>query len=102
MDALIIFGCIFAPTFVGSMLSAGRDQILFETRPRTRRWVVAALMAVAALLLLAIGLPFAWVLALVLPGPLGSGLGDWVGSGEWIVAKYKVQGFLGRRGSGQD
>ncbi len=102
MDALIIFGCIFAPTFVGSMLAAGRDQILFETRPRSRRWVVAGFMAVAALLLLAIGLPFAWVLALVLPGPLGSGLGDWVGSGEWIVARYKLLGLFGRRDSGPD
>ena len=96
MDPLIIFVCIFAPTFTMSLLSAGRDQILFETREKSRRSVVLLMMAAALIALLALGLPPAWALALVLPGPLGSGIGDWVGSGQWIVLRHRIERLLGR------
>ncbi|MGB7982339.1 MAG: hypothetical protein WCF36_16280 [Candidatus Nanopelagicales bacterium] len=102
MDALIIFVCIFAPTFVLNLLSAGRDQLMFQTRPRGSRWFTGLAMAAATAILLAIGMPLAWVLALVLPGPLASVLGEWVGSGDWIVTKYRVLGLMRRRGSGLD
>jgi hypothetical protein len=96
MDPLIVFVCIFVPTFVLNLLSAGRDQILFETRPRTRRWVVLLLMAAAMMALLAVGLPLPWALALVLPGPLASGLGDWIGSGNWIATRHHLGRLFGR------
>jgi hypothetical protein len=96
MDPAIIFTCIFVPTFVLNLLSAGRDQILFETRPRTRRWVVVLLMAAGVLALRLVGLPLPWALALVLPGPLASALGDWIGGGSWIVARHRLGRLLGR------
>ncbi len=68
MDPLIVFVCIFLPTFVLNLLSAGRDQILFETRPKTRRWVVLLLMAAAMMALLA-----ARTAAAVGPGPRAAG-----------------------------
>jgi hypothetical protein len=96
MEPLIIFACIFAPTFVLNLLSAGRDQILFETRPKTRRWVVLVFMSAGMIALLAAGLSLPWALALVLPGPLASGLGDWIGSGNWIVTRHRLDRLLGR------
>jgi hypothetical protein len=96
MDPLIVFACIFVPTFVLNLLSAGRDQILFEQRPKTRRWVVLLFMAVGVIVLIMAGMPLAWALALVLPGPVASGLGDWIGSGDWIVLRYRLGRLLGR------
>lgn len=89
-DALIVFLAIFAPTFVLNLLSAGRDQMLFETHPRAGRWPTLVAMLLALGLLLSLGLPWPWALALVLPGPLGSGLGDWVGSGNWLVLRHRL------------
>jgi hypothetical protein len=96
MDALIVFTCIFIPTFVLNLLSAGRDQLLFQTRPKARRRVVLLLMVAAVIALRSVGLPLAWILALVLPGPLASGLGDWVGSGNWIATRSRVHRMFGR------
>jgi hypothetical protein len=96
MDALIVFACIFVPTFVLNLLSAGRDQMLFETRPRTRRWLVLLFMAAGVLALRSVGLPLPLTLALVLPGPLASGLGDWIGSGNWIATRYRLGRVFGR------
>jgi hypothetical protein len=96
MDPLIIFACIFVPTFVLNVLSAGRDQILFQTRKKASRWVTATAMVAAAGVLVAVGLPWTWTLALVLPGPLASVLGDWIGSGDWIVLGHRLGRLLGR------
>jgi hypothetical protein len=96
MDPLIVFTCIFLPTFVLNLLSAGRDAMLFETRPTTRRWVVLLLMAAAVIVLRILGLPLSWTLALVLPGPLASALGHWVGSGDWIAARHRLGRLFGR------
>ncbi len=96
MDPVIVFACIFVPTFVLNLLSAGRDQILFQTRKKASRWLTAAVMVVAAGVLVALGLPWMWALALVLPGPLASVLGDWIGSGDWIVLRYRLGRLLGR------
>jgi hypothetical protein len=96
MDPVIIFACIFVPTFVLNLLGAGRDQILFETRSRTSRWLVLLMMALAVGALLFVGLPLAWAFALVLPGPLASALGDWIGSGNWIVLRHRIGRLLGR------
>jgi hypothetical protein len=96
MDALIIFACIFIPTFVLNVLSAGRDQLLFQTRAKASRWFTAAAIVAAIAVLLVIGLPPSWALALVLPGPLASVLGDWVGSGDWIVLRHRVARLLGK------
>lgn len=96
MDALIVFACIFVPTFVLNLLSAGRDQILFETRPRTQRWLVLLFMAAGVLALRAVGMPLPLTLALVLPGPLASGLGDWIGSGNWIATRHRLGRMFGR------
>ena len=96
MDPLIVFTCIFLPTFVLNLLSAGRDVMLFETRPTTRRWVVLLFMAAAVIALRLLGLPLPWILALVLPGPLGSALGHWVGSGDWIETHHRLGRLFGR------
>jgi hypothetical protein len=96
MDPVIIFACIFVPTFVLNLLGAGRDQILFETRPKTRRWVVLLIMAIAMVALLLVGLPPTWAIALVLPGPLASALGNWIGGGYWIVLRHRIGRLLGR------
>jgi hypothetical protein len=96
MDPLIVFTCIFVPTFVLNLLSAGRDQILFETRPRTRRWVVVLFIVAGVIALLSVGLSLPWALALVLPGPVASGLGDWIGSGEWIATRHRLGRLFGR------
>jgi multisubunit Na+/H+ antiporter MnhB subunit len=90
MDPVIVFACIFAPTFVLNMLSAGRDQLLFQTRKRASRLGAAGAMVAATMVLVIVGLPWTWALALVLPGPLGSVLGDWVGSGNWIVLRHRI------------
>jgi uncharacterized membrane protein YdjX (TVP38/TMEM64 family) len=97
MDALIIFACIFIPTFVLNLLSAGRDQLLFQTRAKASRWFTAAAIVAASAVLLVIGLPPSWVLALVLPGPLASILGDWAGSGNWIVLRHRLGRLMGQR-----
>jgi hypothetical protein len=97
MDPVIIFACIFVPTFALNMLGAGRDEILFETKPKTSRWLVLLFMALAVTALLVVGLPLAWAVALVLPGPLASALGDWVGSGDWIVLRHRIGRLFGRR-----
>lgn len=97
MDALIIFACVFTPTFIGAYLMAGRDELLFEHRPRGRRWVTLVSMAVALAVLVALGLSPAWAVALVVAGPLGTFLGSWLGSGEWIVTQARLRRLL-RRG----
>jgi hypothetical protein len=96
MDPLIIFACIFVPTFVLNLFGAGRDEILFETRPKTRKWVVLLFMALAMVALLVVGLPLTWAVALVLPGPLASALGDRIGSGDWIVLHHRIGRLFGR------
>jgi hypothetical protein len=96
MDPVIVFACIFVPTFVLNLLSAGRDQILFQTRKKASRWLTATAIVVAAGVLVALGLPWMWALAVVLPGPLASVLGDWIGSGDWIVLRYRLGRLLGR------
>ena len=95
MDALIIATCIFVPLFVLSLLAAGRDQLLFQTRPKANRWFTAAAMVAVTGALLAIGMPMSWALALVLPGPLASFLGCWVGSGNWVVLRHRLGRSLG-------
>lgn len=96
MDPLIVFACIFAPTFILNVLSAGRDQLLFQTRKRAGRTYAATAMVIATGVLILVGLPWTWAVALVLPGPLGSVLGDWVGSGEWVVLRHRIGRLLGR------
>ncbi len=96
MDPLIVFACIFAPTFILNVLSAGRDQLLFQSRKRASRALAATAMLVATGVLVLVGLPLAWALALVLPGPLASVLGDWVGSGDWIVLRHRIGRLFGR------
>ncbi len=96
MDPLIVFLCLFLPTFGFTLLGAQRDQMLFETRPTTSRWLVAPLLAVCSVVLAGVGMPLAWVAALILPGPLGSRLGDWVGGGGWIVLRYRIDLLRGR------
>jgi hypothetical protein len=96
MDPLIIYACIFVPTFVLNLLSAGRDELLFEQRPRTSRWLVVLLMAAGVLALRAVGLQLVWAFALVLPGPMASALGTWIGGGDWIVARHRIGRLFGR------
>lgn len=96
MDPLIVFACIFVPTFILNVLSAGRDQLLFQTRKEIRRLYSGIAMVVATGVLVLVGLPWAWALALVLPGPLASVLGDWVGSGDWIVVKHRIGRLFSR------
>jgi hypothetical protein len=96
MDPLIVFACIFVPTFVLNLLSAGRDEILFQERQRPNRWVVLLLMALGVVVLRLVGLPLPWALALVLPGPMASELGDWVGSGDWIVTRHRIGRLFSR------
>jgi hypothetical protein len=96
MDPLIIFACIFVPMFGLNLLSAGRDLILFETRPPTRRWPLILGMVAAVMALSALGLSLPMSLALVLPGPLASGLGHWIGSGDWIATRHRLGRLAGR------
>jgi len=96
MDPVIVFACIFIPTFILNVLSAGRDQLLFQTRRKTSRLLAAAAMVVAIGVLVLAGLAWMWALALVLPGPLASVLGDWVGSGDWIVLRHRIRHLFGR------
>ena len=95
MDTLLVFACIFGSIFVLSMLSAGRDQLLFQERRRTRMALKSAGVLAAVLLLVIVGLPLQWALALALSGPLGSFLGTWVGSGDWMVLRHHVRRRLG-------
>lgn len=97
MDAWIIFVALLLPTFVLNMLSAGRDQLLFQTRPAVRHSVVALLVLAAVVVLLWLGMSLAWALALALPGAIGSALGRWVGSGDWLVLRFRIERLLGRR-----
>jgi hypothetical protein len=90
MDSLIIFTCIFVPTFVLNLLSAGRDELLFQERKKPNRWLVLLLMALGIMVLRLVGLPLPLALALVLPGPMASELGHWIGSGDWIVARHRL------------
>jgi hypothetical protein len=90
MDALIIATCIFVPLFVLNLLAAGRDQLLFQTRPKASRWFTATAMLATTAVLLRLGMPLSWALALVLPGPLASVLGDWIGSGNWVVLRHRL------------
>jgi hypothetical protein len=92
MDALIIFCCLLIPTFFLNFLASGRDQLLFETHPGTPRLVVAGLVALGFLGLTWLGFSTSWALALVLPGPIGAFLGNWAGSGGWIILRFRLFG----------
>jgi len=97
VDALIIFACIFGSTFVLQYLSAGRDQLLFRTRRKASRWFTGTAIVAGIVGLLFLGMPLPTVLALVLAGPTASILGDWAGSGDWIVSQHRLRRLL-RRG----
>ena len=98
MDALIIFTCLFLPLFVLSALSAGRDQLLFQQRVKASRWYTATAMIAGLAALLALGLPLPWAAALVAAGPSASILGEWVGSGDWIVLEHRLRRLWGGHG----
>lgn len=96
IDALIVFLCIFGPTCVFAALSASRDQLLFQQRRKASRWFTGSAIVAASALLLTIGMPVAMTLALVLAGPMASVLGDWAGSGDWIVTQHRLRRLLRR------
>lgn len=100
MAALIIFTCLFLPLFVLSVLSAGRDQLLFQHRVKAGRWFTATAMTAGLAGLLVLGLPLSWAVALVAAGPSASILGEWLGSGDWIVLEHRLRrlwaGLAGR------
>lgn len=92
MDELVIFTCLFLPTLALNYLTSSRDIMLFQTRPRMRRAGVLALMAAGMVALTWIGFSLSWAAALVLPGPAGAALGDWLATGGWIVLRYRLLG----------
>ncbi|HEX6888739.1 MAG TPA: hypothetical protein VF143_11585 [Candidatus Nanopelagicales bacterium] len=91
MTALLIFTCLFLPLTVLSILSAGRDVLLFHERERTRRSMTLAAMLAGLAAMLAIGMPASWALALVAVGPAASVTGHWIGSGDWMIAAHRVR-----------
>ena len=98
MDPLIISACLFLPTFViRPVLSAGRDQILFQTRPQARRSVVGLVMVASVAALLALGFPPSWAVGAdppggvrVIPRRLDRP------SASWIILRYRFERLLGR------
>ncbi len=95
MEPLILFACLFLPTFALSMLSASRDQMLFQTRPALHLGVVTLLTLTGAAVLHVFGLSWSWALALTTSGLLGSRLGDWFGRGGWIILRFRLERLLG-------
>ena len=91
MDQLVIFLGLLVATFALNLLAAGRDQILFQERPRLlRRSLVVGFSVVAVVFLVRLGMSLSWALALVVPGPVGAFLGDWLGHGGWIVLRHRL------------
>lgn len=104
MDGLIVFVCLFVPTFLLNYLGAGRAELLAEARKGAHPLVVIAASFAAVILVHILGFSWGWALALVTPGPLGSLLGEWFGQGGGIVARFRLRQLgdrlrgLGRRG----
>ena len=92
MDAVIIFSCLFLPTFWLNLMSAGRDQLLFQERVPTKLTLTVVAVILAVVVLLALGMSLSWALALALPGPLGSRLGQWAASGGPTVLRFRLLG----------
>lgn len=91
MDRVVIFLGLLISTFSLNLLAAGRDQILFEVRPRLlRRSLVITFCVLTVLVLIGLGMSLSWALALIVPGPLGAFLGDWLGHGGWIVLRHRL------------
>jgi hypothetical protein len=91
VTALLIFTCLFVPLTVLSILSAGRDLLLFHQREKTRRSVTLAAMLAGLAAMLAIGMPASWAVALVAVGPAASVTGQWIGSGDWMVTIHRLR-----------
>ena len=100
MDAIVIFSCLFLAVFLVNLLSASREQLLFERHPGMRVSSAIALVSCSVVGMVALGLPLSWALAMALAGPAGSWLGTWVGHDGLLVALYRVEAFWHRSAGG--
>ncbi|MGV1004131.1 MAG: hypothetical protein ACOYEV_05035 [Candidatus Nanopelagicales bacterium] len=96
MDAVVVFACLFVPTFLLNYLGAGRAEMLMEGRSRTHPAVVAAACFAAVVLVHLLGFSWSWAVVLVIPGPLGAVLGESLGHGGGVIARFRFERIAAR------